>query len=144
MTMQKKWKSTLLVMIAFFSSCTINEIHEEYVNCLTMNYTVYKKDWKVEADAVSGDYYYYTFKEKDLTPYIFDRGIMQAFLLMPDDNLTPLPFNDYWVDIDGYMWTEQVTCEFKPGYVTFIVKSSDHLLIPPHFDFYDFNVRLMW
>jgi len=143
MTTLKKWTAIIFFMIAFFPSCTVNEIHEEYMNSFTQNYTVRRKDWKVGSD-VTGFYYYYEFKERDLTQFVYDRGVMQAFLFMEDDNLTPLPFNDYWKDDDGYLWTEQVTCEFRPGYVTFIVKSSDHELIPPHFDVYDFNVRFMW
>ena len=143
MTIIKKWTVVKLVIIALLSSCTVNEIHEEYMNTFSQSYTVFKKDWNVGIDDDSGYYLYYEFSEPKLTQYIYEHGIMQAFLLMNDGNLTPLPFNDYWVDGD-YMWTEQTTCEFRPGYITFILKYSDHAWdIPPYYD-YRFRVRLMW
>ena len=145
MAIIKKWTVTILVMIVFLSSCQIKEIHEEYMNSFTQDYTVSRKDhWNVGDDDKSGIYFFVEFKEPNLDQFIFDRGAMQAFLFVNDVNISPLPFNDYWVEPDGYMYTEQVTCEFRPGYVTFIIKSSDHEDIPPHYDRYDFRVRFMW
>ena len=143
MAIFKKWTVVTLIMIVFLSSCTVKEIHEEYVDSYTQSYTVFKKGWKVGTDSDSGDYFYYEFREPNLTQYIYENGIMQAFLVMNDGNLTPLPFNDYWREND-YMWTEQVTCEFRPGYVTFILKYSDYELgMDPHYD-YTFRVRFLW
>jgi len=146
MVIFKKWTALAVVMIAFLSSCEVKEIHEDYyevyLSSFTANYSVFKRDWKVGNDD-SGDYLYYEFRETNLTQYIYENGAMQAFLVMENGNLTPLPFNDYWIDVD-YMWTEQVTCEFRPGYVTFILKYSDHASeILPYYD-YTFRVRFLW
>ena len=143
MAIIKKWTLAVLVMIVLIPSCTINEIHEEYMNSFTQDYTVHKDSWNVGRDDDSGNYLYYEFREPNLTQFIYDQGAMQAFLFMNDGNLTPLPFNDYWVDGD-YMWTEQVTCEFRPGYITFILKYSDHATdILPYYE-YRFKVRFLW
>ena len=141
----KKWTLLAVVMIAFLSSCEVKEVNEVYVNSFTQNYSVRKSDWNIGTDDKSGIYYYYEFKESHLTQDVFNYGAMQAFLQMNDGNITPLPFNDYWKEeTDGYLWTEQVTCEFRPGYITFIVKSSDHVEVLPHYDTYDFRVRFVW
>ena len=141
----KKWTLFAVIMIAFLSSCEVKEVNDVYVNSFTQNYTVKKGDWNIGTDDKSGIYYYYEFKESHLTQDVFNYGAMQAFLQMNDGNISPLPFNDYWIEeTDGFLWTEQVTCEFRPGYVTFIVKSSDHMEIRPHYDAYDFRVRFVW
>ena len=144
--MTKKWTAVALVMIVFLSSCEMKEIYEVTevynVDSFTKNYTVRQQDWSVGEDDESGYYFYYEFREPNLTQYIYENGIMQAFLVMNDGNLTPLPFNDYWKD-GGYMWTEQVTCEFRPGFITFILKYSDHTLDVPYY-VYNFRVRFMW
>ena len=138
----KKWAVLAIVMIASLTSCETKEIYETYVSSFTADYTVRANDWKIGNDD-SGDYFYYEFRESNLTQYIYDKGAMQAFLMVGSGNLTPLPFNDYWKE-DTYMWTEQVTCEFRPGYVTFILKYSDHAVnVSPYYD-YTFRVRFMW
>ena len=146
----KKWTAAALVMIVFLSSCQIKEIHEEYMNSFTQDYSVVNKNhWEVGDDDQSGIYFFVEFKEPNLDPFIFDRGAMQAFIFVNNGNISPLPFNDYWKEWDAYnnsyyMFTEQVTCEFRPGYVTFIIKSSDHEMVRPHYDLYEFRVRFMW
>jgi len=145
MTTFRKLTVIAVVMIAFLTSCQKNDPPQDYLNLYTQDYSVFQKDWNVGDDDESGMYYYYEFKESNLTQYIYNNGVMQAFLVTNNGNISPLPFNDYWVDNTGYMSTEQITCEFRPGYVTFIVKASDH---DPHFlpyyDAYDFKVRFAW
>ena len=113
----KKWTILLFIMIGFLSSC---QKDEEYMNSFTQDYTVYSRDWSIGEDDVSGIYYYCEIPESNLTQYIYNNGVMQAFLIMGYGNISPLPFNDYWRDENDYMWTEQVTCEFFPGTVTFL------------------------
>jgi outer membrane lipoprotein-sorting protein len=147
MTIFRKWTAAAAIMIVFLSSCQQNDPVSQVVEPYTFSkdYTVNYQDWQQGNDDESGMYYYKTFKESSLTQYIFDNGTMQAFLMYNDGTLSPLPFNDYWVeDGTGYMYTEQITCEFVPGSITFIVKSSDHQDILPHYDNYNFNVRFMW
>jgi len=142
----EKSKILMVVMIIFLASCQKidrSTIIEEYnVNSFTRDYTVQTSHWQVGTDDESGIYYYYEFRENNLTQFIYDHGIMQAFLITNNANLTPLPFDDFWMEGD-YRWTEQVTCEFRPGYVTFILKYNDHATNPPYY-VYDFRVRFLW
>jgi len=142
----KKWTVVAIVLITFFSSCTYEKVYpveEVYVDSYTKNFTVKISDWHIGTDDESGNYFYYEFAEPNLTQTVYDFGVMIAYLRMNDGNLTPLPFNDYWKEGE-YMWTEQVTVEFRPGYVTFILKYSDHATnITPYYD-YMFRVRFMW
>jgi len=142
----KKSKIIMVVMILFLASCQKIDrttIIEEYnVNSFTRDYNVQTTHWQIGRDDESGVYYYYEFRETNLTQYIFDKGIMQAFLKVNDGNLSPLPFDDFWMEGD-YKWTEQVTCEFRPGYITFILKYNDHTLDPPYYN-YEFRVRFLW
>ena len=143
----KKCTAIAVVSIVLLSSCTKEYIYPtEVVNVEIFSKDYVVKRWDKGDDDVSGMYWYCEFKEPKLTSYIYDNGTMQAFLLVNNDNMSPLPFNDYWIDGDdpNIMWTEQITCEFLPGVITFIVKSSDHANIPPHYKEYLFNVRFMW
>ena len=151
MAILKKWTTLAVVSVALLSSCTTEENYPTetvYVNSFSKDYTVLEGNWKVDKDD-SGEYFYCEFKEPNLTYDVYDYGVMQAFLLMNGENITPLPFNDYWWEgtdyYTGYHWTEQVTCEFSPGYVTFILKYSDHeIKTQPSYNRYDFRVRFMW
>jgi len=139
--------ATIFAALTLNSSCTYNDdndspyFYSEY-------FSVKKNQWKVGQDD-SGIYYYYQIRVPDLTTTVYNYGMMNAYMVYdPEGNgvevLTPLPFNDYWVDSQtGFMWEEQVTCEFSPGYVTFILKYSDHADAEPYYD-YDFLVRFMW
>ena len=153
----KKCTALAVILIAFLTSCTTEKFYptEEiylYPDSFTKDYTVYtdkKKTnhWEVGKDDASGDYFYCEIKEDALTADVYELGAMQAFLLMNNGNLTPLPFNDYWYDgyYNNYHWTEQVTVEFRPGYITFILKYSDHEVVnePSYID-YTFRVRFVW
>ena len=143
------FKKFMIVMIVFLVSCQkvdrSTTIEEYYVNVNTYSrdFIVYTKDWLIGEDDQSGVYFYYEFREPNLTQTVYSRGIMQAFLQLREGNLSPLPFDDFWIDKDGYRWTEQVTCEFRPGWITFILKYNDHTLDDPYYD-YEFRVRFMW
>jgi len=140
MTIFRKCTLAAVVMIAALTSC-----QNDPANFYTQDYVVTQNDWKMNNDA-SGMYYYCKIREPNLTQNIYDKGIMQAFLYTTDNgyNASPLPFNDYWVDNTGYMYTEQITCEFLPGYIIFIVKSSDHAQFLPYYPEYDFKVQFAW
>jgi len=149
MPILKKCTIAAVALIALLSSCQTNDPIqndppvEYYANIFTQDYIVKQNDWKMGTDDASGMYYYCEFRESNLTQYIYDNGIMQAFLYTNNGNISPLPFNDYWTD--NGMYTEQITCEFVPGYITFIVKASDHdANFLPSYSEYDFNVRFMW
>jgi hypothetical protein len=151
MTNKTKWATALLVMVAFLSSCQTNDPVNQTVEPYTFSkdYKVNYKEWQQGNDDESGMYYYKIIHRPDLTQDNFDNGTMQAFLMYSDGALSPLPFNDYWMSTDDagqlFYFTEQITCEFLPGQIKFIVKASDHNPdFLPHYDDYNFNVRFMW
>ena len=141
MAISKKIMVAMIVILASCQKIDRSTIIEEYnVNTFTRDYIV--NDWEIGTDDESGVYYYCEFRETNLTQEIYNRGIMQAFLKLRDGNISPLPFDDFWIEND-YKWTEQVTCEFRPGWITFILKYDDHTLDPPYYE-YEFRVRFMW
>ncbi|MDR1562801.1 MAG: hypothetical protein LBS54_06950 [Dysgonamonadaceae bacterium] len=129
---------TLLVMSGGCSDK--NEYYEYNFESKTITYTVKSSDWHEGNDNVM-PYLYYTFDEPAMTNTVVNKGIVTAFMII-NGNLTPLPYEDFRMEESGYKYTEQVTCEFKQGEVTFIFKTSDHIL-RPEFD-YDFVIKMMW
>ena len=148
MAILKKWTAILFLLILLLPSCIVKEIYEVTEtnevgpNTFSKDYTVNQNQWLVGDDDESGVYFYYEFREPNLTQFIYEKGIMQAFLIMNGQNISPLPFDDYWID-GNYRWTEHVTCEFRPGYVTFILKYNDHTLDTPYY-VYRFRVKFLW
>ncbi|MDR0865219.1 MAG: hypothetical protein LBO74_09870 [Candidatus Symbiothrix sp.] len=145
-------KKITLILTAFLtlvlSSCTkdeyITEVVEPYT--YTQRYTVTDNDWKEDFDD-SGRYYYCQIREPNLTNEVFDYGVMQAFLYYTQDGrntASPLPFSDFIVDQYGYKWEEQLSVEFQPGYITFILKIDDHADSYSLYPSYDFLVRFLW
>ncbi|MDR2621618.1 MAG: hypothetical protein LBC48_03435 [Dysgonamonadaceae bacterium] len=143
----KRFTFTMLsltaLFILFFTSCEINETHEDfYLNTQTINYSVKKDGWNIGRDDESGDYLYCTFREPYLTRAVLENGMAIAYLRFSDGRLSPLPFSDFWVDQYGYRWEEQVTCDIEEGRITFIFKADDHQS-EPYYN-YDFVLKLMW
>ena len=138
----------LALVIILFTGCETKEVYETYVSDYQKNYTVQSHQWKKAADEDFGVYFYYQIEDKNLTYEVFNYGIMMGYLyyVQPASKVTELyllPFDDYFIDEDGYKWTEQVTCSFSPGYITFILKYDDQTHDAPSLD-YTFQVRFMW
>jgi hypothetical protein len=148
----KLFRFLLLFPVLFIFSCNNTYYHEE-LNTETRYYTVFSRDW-VLADAPptpddpnensQWTFFYCDFPEPVLTNKIFDFGIMDSYLTYNNKSIiTPLPFDNFFMAPNGFTWTEQVTCEFSPGSVRFIVKYSDFNMKawPPT---YNFMVRYAW
>jgi hypothetical protein len=136
-----------MLVLVLFAGCT-EEYYETYVNDYQKNYTVNRNQWIKASDDDLGVYFYCQIKEPNLTYDVFDYGIMMAYLryVQPTSKVTELhllPFDDFFVDGDA-QWTEQVSCAFSPGYVTFFLKYDDQTDIDPFWDSYDFQVRFLW
>ena len=147
----------LLLSVLFISSCTKEYyVTEEVVmNATTVYYTIHSNDW-IKVDSYPGwngledsgnTYFYYDFKEPKLTNWIFNNGMMNAYLETRDEQipvLIPLPFDNYYRDnYEWAPWTEQATCEFSPQNVRFIVKYNDFDVDRPPLT-YNFMVRFAW
>ncbi|KAA6302593.1 MAG: hypothetical protein EZS26_001100 [Candidatus Ordinivivax streblomastigis] len=140
----------LIALLAFvsigFTACVSNEIEEDAVYTFSQTYKVAVSDMDKRVDP-AGTYYEYEFFEPELTNYVYQKGILQAFLNYTKDSrktLCPLPFSDFMIDDRGYQWEEQFTVEFQPKYIKFIQKISDHGDDQPVSDYYEFVVRFMW
>ncbi len=138
-----------LLLLAFVLltavSCTTEEYYETYVNSVTKKYSVKADQWQKAQDEL-GTYFYYEIKEPSLTSEVYTYGSMNAYIsyvLDGQERLSPLPFDDFFVGTD-LKWTEQVTCEFRPGYVTFILKYDDQTFDQPSISQYNFLVRFLW
>ena len=142
----------LAVIVFLFSACTKEVTEVVAPNVYTGIFTVGDGDWKAGTDDETGLYYYCTFTEPKLTKEVFDYGVMQAFLYGKNrDSLSPLPFSDFLVDANNFEWEEHFTVEYEVGYITFILKVSDHApmfdgntQILPFYTAYDFLVRFLW
>lgn len=153
----KKILLPLIALIMMLSSCTkenyfIEEVIKETAPLsFTRYYTVQSRQWVLWDDIQDPDnsrftYFYFDLAVPQLTPWVFDNGIMNCYVTYDgDDYVYPLPFDDFYMNSGGsWMWTEQVTCEFSPGNVRFILKYNDfdvNLREPLN---YRFMIRLLW
>ena len=142
--------SLLALMVIFLGGCT-EEHHNSYstyVSDYQKNYTIRSNQWTKAIDDDFGVYFYYQIGDQNLTQDVFKYGIMTAYLyyVQPTSRVTELhllPFDDYYIDKNGYKWTEQVSCSFSPGYITFFLKYDDQTHDTPSSD-YTFQVRFLW
>jgi len=161
----KIFRLFLLLPVLFFSCADkyyvteVTEIIREEVamNTWSVYYPVSSSNWILMDVPPTWDdpnedskwtYFYCDFNEPLLTTWQFNNGLMNAFLATQDGQtpvLTPLPYDDFYKEPSpsSWMWTEQVTCEFSPRNVRFIVKYSD-FEVGNRPKSYRFMVRYAW
>lgn len=142
-------KFILFALIAVLFSACGDEYYNGVPTTVTKTFSVTDEMWEIDYDD-TGAYLQYGFRVPELTNYIFNNGIMEAYLYYKPKGynfsvLSPLPFSDFIVDNNGYKYEEHITVEFAVGEVTFIVKVDDHevselLAYLKH----DFVVRFMY
>ena len=107
---------------------------------------IFSEDWKPVTDDLMGDIFEYGFNIPKLSTLVFEEGAVVCYLLQKvgkSDIQTPLPYTFYGRDGD-YFYSENYTCEVRPGYINFIVKVSDfNTKIQQPLDC-KFRVVLMW
>ncbi len=144
----------LLLPLLFLFSCGDSYYTENvYMDTDTKYYTVYSEDWLLMDIAPTPEdpnedsnwtYFYYDFYEPALSNYILSNGMINAYLTNGSKSyISPLPFDDFYLSPNSHMWTEQVTCEFSPQNIRFIVKYNDFETGMNPAD-YTFMVRFMW
>ncbi len=135
----KLFRYFLLLPVLLVTSCgdKYYVTDEVIMNTKTMYYPISSRDWILMDTAPTAEdpnedskwtYFYCDFNEPILTNWQFNNGIMNAFLSTNDGPvavLAPLPYDNFLKTPDGFMWTEQATCEFSPGNIRFIIKYSD-------------------
>jgi hypothetical protein len=146
-----------LIVLAF-SACQDTYTTEEYnVNTDSKTYSVHwelnnEYVWEDNGSDATGLYYFCEIPEPKLTNEIFQHGQLNAYLYyVPEGTnlevLSPLPFSDF-ITKDEYgrpiKREDQVTVEFTPGLITFILKKDNHENGKPFYETYDFVVKFMW
>ena len=143
----KKLIILVLVVIALFSGCNNNE----EVNIYSREFTVAPGQWEFAGALWDGAYYEYWKYEVpvvQLTKQVFEKGVVMAYL-MQQNAKSPLPYtifdivevtdgDDHW----NIQYEENYSFEFRPNYVTFMVKFSEDLDFPPLRS--TFQVVMMW
>lgn len=125
-----------LVIILGTTSCTIED---NGAVVFEKKYTINTREWQKSVYADEA-YFYCEISERELTEDMYYNGSFSAFALRNIDgfeNLTPLPYDIYDMNSNSYRWTTQYTCEFSPGFITFIVKVNDFVMdnYPPTMSF---------
>ena len=152
----KFFRILLLFPVLLLSSCGDKYYVEEVMmNTKTISRTVYSNNW-IKVDNFPGwdgvedsgnTFFYYDLRIPELSDFVFNKGVMNAYLETYDGQvtvLTPLPFDNYYrYNYEWAGWTEQVTCEFSLQNVRFILKYNDFDVDRPPLD-YTFMVRLAW
>ena len=113
--MKKILLSLFFVILAF--SC-----EETPYNTFSDYYAIHEDQWRWDNYE---SYYYCEIRVPELTSYVFENGVISTYYITEVDKREvayPLPYDYYEVEQGGFRWTEQNTCEIRPGYITFIVK----------------------
>lgn len=142
----KKLIGFILLAIAF-TACS----DDPQLEVSNRTFTVTDNMWEAWSDQ-SGSYLFCEFNEPLLTYDVINNGMAVGYFYYSMNNVniqTPLPFSDFWVDENGYKWEEQLTVEFNPGHVTFILKLDDHAEdhegnpLLPQYSEYQFLVKIL-
>ncbi|MDR1719986.1 MAG: hypothetical protein LBR67_07735 [Dysgonamonadaceae bacterium] len=139
MTSLKRLLFVLLIVLC--TSCTTKEYisDEDTFDYYEITYEIgegKKLQWELY-DGSDGLYFFCEIKEPVLSSNMYSYGTFVAYhasvLEGVGERLTPLPYDVYSMD-NGYRWTEQYTCEYSVGYITFIVKIDDFNMdyLPPN------------
>ncbi len=125
-------KILLCFLIALMVSSCGTEEYYYTADTFEISYTVEQNParpnhWELY-DGEDGLYYFCEFKEPALDWEMYANGSFVGYIvknLSVGETLTPLPYTEYGMASDGYRWSEQYTCEFRQGYITFIYRVND-------------------
>lgn len=119
----------LTVLGLGFSGCEITENNGTQMEIVEL--TVDTRDWRIEYD---GDTPYFVCDKSapEIDNTIFRRGSVMAYVYVrpgeQSEGLTPLPYPLEFLEVSpggDHAWTETISWEYRPGYVTFYVQYSD-------------------
>ena len=106
---------------------------------------ILENEWE-EIRSGNETYYTFTYRNSDITQYVYDEGAMIVHQILnfdnPEENQTPLPRVYHHVDKDGYKWTETIEYIYKPGSITFFMTFSDGIPRIPLTC--DFKISMIW
>lgn len=133
-------------MLLFFAlatllvSCNFNSVDNTTMK--TLNLSVSSQEWTPHTD-INGQnlYYYHTFPLTQITPSIYDAGLVQAYLYH-NNGQQMLPYVQHNENLDGARWTRTIDFDYSTSDLTVYVTSSDFFNEIPEQMF--FRVVLMW
>ncbi|MDR1984645.1 MAG: lipoprotein [Prevotellaceae bacterium] len=116
-------------------------------NWFVTSFTVNSNEWRLSGQPNDLNSYYYADKIiENLTDFIFEEGIVIAYIKTGNNVKNEMPFVFHRGDSDGTnesLWTETYDFDFYPGGITFYVTYSDFsTAIRPGTE--TFYVVLMW
>jgi hypothetical protein len=131
----------LALFVLIFSACTINEYETNDPEYYSEVFEVSIRNWKPVYDRDRLWYYYCTF-DLPLSRETIEYKPIDVYYETPKEAfLTPLPYSAFHVDDNNYQWEEQLTVEYEPGCITFILKCDDQSDELPFYDYYRFLVK---
>ena len=86
----------------------------------------------------SGDFFYASFPVDALSQFIYDAGIVTAYIEIDRSYKTPLPYTRFYRapsadnPDEDYIWSELIDFTFKPGSMTFHLRPSDFFIEEGH------------
>lgn len=127
-------------LATLLASCNINSV--DNTNMKTLNLSVSAQEWIPHIDNNEQNlYYYHTFPLAQITPLIYDEGLVQVYLYR-NGGQQMLPYVQHYENVDGARWTRTIDYDYAEGDLTVYVTSSDFFNEIPEQMF--FRVVLMW
>ncbi len=102
---------------------------------------ILEREWE-EVRSGNETYYTFTYRNSDITQYVYDEGALMVHEILSNDAHTALPYVFHHVDKDGYSWTETLYYEYVPGAITFYLTFSDGMPRLPLKC--DFKITMIW
>lgn len=141
----------LVVLVTSFSSCEKNEIYQG-TDLRFFDVTIDKADWGWNPIYKR---YEYTIYPKELNNFIYNNGVVQAFVFVQEKGIQNgqtvyyetqkmLPFVQSFDD-DGtsLAYTEMISFDTTPTSITFYTQRSDMSDVDKNLGTYDFKVSLI-
>ncbi len=99
------------------------------VGKLILDYTINSNDWERITDSNGLFLYYqYVFDEFEIDDYIYNDGVIVAYLEVAENNYTlqkPLPYIINNEDSQGNIWFQTIEYDYGVESICFYVKNSD-------------------
>ena len=126
--MKNVFKTCLLVSL--FALFTVSCVEEHYTS--STDVWIFAKEYEVGTPQrpwikEGPGLFFCDITINELSHDVYNNGILMAYFVYKVGNTlvdSPLPFDDFFMDKDGYRYTYQYTCEFSPRRVTFTFKDN--------------------
>ncbi|MDR1517633.1 MAG: hypothetical protein LBS52_06035 [Dysgonamonadaceae bacterium] len=120
----------IIFTLGFVYSCSADDEPDAYFNRVSISVKSTDWTWVYNKNYANEGYFIATKSVPEITDYIFDYGVVTFYTVFEDGVKSALPYSrtiGYTFDgsTDRGYYTENVSCEFYPGKVSFIIETSD-------------------